>query len=173
MSGNGSQDVQEIEQNQVKEAQEEKQRVRDEYGSSSHSSSDFDSNDSSDVDSESDSVGSNSGESVGFSDGSDSDEIQDKAAAPLRVYDARFKIPAQSNLGELMLAKGSNDLEGKKDRAQIRKHEKMVKWVEGWKKFFSALIRFLMAVSMIVTMGLYTYNIVLVNRGRFFLARTR
>ena len=49
----------------------------------------------------------------------------------------------------------------------------MIKWVEGWKKFFSALIRILMAISMIVTMGLYTFNIVLVNKGRFFLARTR
>ena len=55
-------------------------------------------------------MGSGSEASVGFSDASDSDEVQDKAVAPLRVYDARFKIPAQSNLGQLMLAKGLADL---------------------------------------------------------------
>lgn len=45
--------------------------------------------------------------SVPFSDDtSETDSDKDKALPPLRVYDARFKIPAQSNLGQLMVAKG-------------------------------------------------------------------
>ena len=51
---------------------------------------------------------SSSEESQGFS--SDTEEEEDKGPEIIRIYDARFKIPAQSNLGQLMAAKG-NDLQ--------------------------------------------------------------
>ena len=41
---------------------------------------------------------------------SDSDEGPDLDDQPIRVYDARFKIPAQSNIGQLMSAKNSAEL---------------------------------------------------------------
>ena len=41
---------------------------------------------------------------------SDSDEGPDLYDQPIRVYDARFKIPAQSNIGQLMSAKNSAEL---------------------------------------------------------------
>ena len=49
----------------------------------------------------------------------------------------------------------------------------MVKRVEGFKILVSALAKFFMGVSMIFTMALYSYNIVLINKGDFFVARTR
>jgi len=49
-------------------------------------------------------------ESEGSADFSDASSDSEEAAPPvIRIYDARFKIPAQSNLGQLMAAKG-NDL---------------------------------------------------------------
>jgi len=39
-----------------------------------------------------------------------SSEDDDLNNAPIRVYDARFKIPAQSNIGQLMSAKNSAEL---------------------------------------------------------------
>ena len=41
---------------------------------------------------------------------SSSEEEEDFGDQPIRVYDARFKIPAQSNIGQLMSAKNSADL---------------------------------------------------------------
>lgn len=41
---------------------------------------------------------------------SESEEEPDMTDQPIRVYDARFKIPAQSNIGQLMSAKSSADL---------------------------------------------------------------
>ena len=49
----------------------------------------------------------------------------------------------------------------------------MVKKVEGYKRLVSALAKFLMAVSMIFTMALYSYNIVLLSKGDFYISRTR
>ena len=45
--------------------------------------------------------------SVHFSDeDSETDSEKDKHVPPIRVYDCQYKIPAQSNLGQLMVAKG-------------------------------------------------------------------
>ena len=55
------------------------------------------------------SEGSSDDKSVAFSDASsESLSDEEKQAAPLRVYDARFKIPAHNTLGELMKAKGKD-----------------------------------------------------------------
>ena len=53
---------------------------------------------------------SSSEDDVGFS--SESSEEEDKGPELIRIYDARFKIPAQSNLGQLMAAKGNDLLKG-------------------------------------------------------------
>jgi len=90
----------------------------------------------------------------------------------LRVYDARFEIPAQSNLAQIMIAKGK-DLAGNKTAKQKKDHQRMVRSVERFKKGVSAIVRILMALSMLCTMVLYSYNIVLLNEGDFFIARTR
>ena len=89
------------------------------------------------------------------------------------MYDARFKIPAQSNLGQLMVAKGKELTKKDKDKREKREYRDMVKKVEGYKRIVSALAKFFMGVSMICTMALYAFNIYELNKGRFFLARTR
>ena len=50
---------------------------------------------------------------------SESSEEQD-LDQPIRVYDARFKIPAQSNIGQLMSAKNSADLTRTQSNKQYR-----------------------------------------------------
>ena len=49
----------------------------------------------------------------------------------------------------------------------------MVKRVEGFKRIVSALAKFFMGITMILTMALYSYNIFLINQGHFFITRTR
>jgi len=59
------------------------------------------------MDAQTHSFNTESEQTVDFSD--DSEEEEEQPLPKLRIYDARFKIPAQSNLGQLMAAKG-NDL---------------------------------------------------------------
>jgi len=62
----------------------------------------------SDVSSETHEVTSSSaGSDVTSSSSSEEEDLTDQ---PVRVYDARFKIPAQSNIGQLMSAKNTADL---------------------------------------------------------------
>ena len=171
--GGQGQEIKEDQYNEAKEAQRQRTNSRGSGSFSGTGSSFSSSRSSSDVSDESDSLGSDA--SVAFSDNdSETDSDKDKNTAPLRVYDARFKIPAQSNLGQLMVAKGKDLTKNKNpSEKQTRVYKKMVKKVEGYKRLVSALAKLFMAVSMIFTMALYSYNIVLINKGDFFVARTR
>lgn len=68
-----------------------------------------------------------------------------------------------------MVAKGKDLKKG----MTSKKHKEMVKRVEGFKRLVSAIAKFVMAISMLLTMALYIYNIIQLHKGQFFIARTR
>ena len=89
---------------------------------------------------------------------------------PIRVYDARFKIPAQSNIGQLMSAKNSSEL----TKGQTSKeYRSMVKALERYKKFVSVTAILLMALAMLYNIGVYGILIRDLQKERYYLARTR
>ena len=89
--------------------------------------------------------------SVSMASSSSSDEEPD-IDQPIRVYDARFKIPAQSNIGQLMSAKNSADLTRSQSNKQYRTQ---VKRLERFKKFVSFTAIILMAGSMLFNIVVY------------------
>jgi len=104
-----------------------------------------------------------------YSSGDDGVSDMNDQNTVIRVYDARFKIPAQSNLGQLMTAKG-RDLTKSQSNKQYRE---MVKSVERYKKFVSTTAILLMGSAMLLTIGIYIYNMIGLDDGYFYIARTR
>lgn len=87
----------------------------------------------------------------------------------IRVYDARFKIPAQSNLGQLMTAKGSELNQG----LQNKDYRKMVRAVEMFKKITNITTLVLMSLAMVFTLGVLCWQSYNLFRQPYFLSRTR
>ena len=93
-------------------------------------------------------------EQSGSESGSESEE-EETTDQPLRVYDARFKIPAQSNLGQLMANKGTD-----MGKTQLDKqYRNLVKRVERYKKFVSTAAIVLMAAAMLFNISSYCWLI--------------
>ena len=89
---------------------------------------------------------------------------------PIRVYDARFKIPAQSNIGQLMSAKNSAEL----NKGQTNKeYRNMVKALERYKKFVSTTVIMLMALAMLYNLGVYVLMIKDLQTEKYYIARTK
>ena len=108
------------------------------------------------------------GESVVMS--SESSEEEDLGDQAIRVYDARFKIPAQSNLGQLMSAKNSTELTRVQSNKQYRQQ---VKRLERFKKFVSSTAIILMGGAMIFNIVIYGMLINDLQKDTYYLERTR
>ena len=147
-------------------AEEEAKRIGVQV--SEHMESSFMSSATSDMSGETYSKEDSEEHSVSFS--SDSSEEPDLSDQPVRVYDARFKIPAQSNIGQLMSAKNSNDLTKGQTSKQYRD---MVKRLERYKKFVSTMAIVLMGAAMIFNIVVYGFKIVSLQKEPYFIARTR
>ena len=101
---------------------------------------------------------------------SSSDDEPDVEDQPIRIYDARFKIPAQSNIGQLMSAKNSAELSKGQSSKEYRN---MVKNLERYKKFVSTSVICLMALVMLYTIVVYVLIIRDLQGEKYYLARTR
>ena len=155
---------------QMKYAQEEAKRVRGQMSEDmddSFHTSDGSSFSKDDVSEESHQFSSEEENSVAFS--SESDEELDLNDQPIRVYDARFKIPAQSNIGQLMSAKNSADLTRTQSNKQYRT---TVKRLERYKKFVSSTAILLMGGAMIFNIVYYGLLINNLQKDKYFVART-
>ena len=100
---------------------------------------------------------------------SDSDPEPDLEQT-IRVYDARFKIPAQSNIGQLMAAKNSSELTKGQSSKQYRN---MVKRLERYKKFVSTTAICFMFLAMVYNIAVYGLLVRDLQQGKYYLARTR
>ena len=148
-----------IEEHQIQMATDVQNKVDDTFESSS-------------FDSENDV----SEETYGVEPSSDSESLEmsseddDNTNQPIRVYDARFKIPAQSNIGQLMSAKNSSELNKGQSNKEYRN---MVKNLERYKKFVSTTVICIMALAMLFNIGVYVLTIKNLQEEKYFLARTR
>lgn len=99
-----------------------------------------------------------------------SSEDEANSNQPIRVYDARFKIPAQSNIGQLMSAKNSAELNKGQSNKEYRNS---VKTLERYKKFVSTSVICFMGLAMLYNIGVYVYMIKGLQTEKYYLARTR
>ena len=114
-------------------------------------------------------------ETYGVEPSSDSESLEMSSeeevdTGPIRVYDARFKIPAQSNIGQLMSAKNSAELNKQQSN---KEYKNMVKALERYKKFVSTTVICLMAIAMLYNIGVYVIMIKDLQVEKYYLARTR
>ena len=101
---------------------------------------------------------------------SESDDGPDISDQPIRVYDARFKIPAQSSIGQLMSAKNSAELTKGHTNKEYRN---MVKGLERFKKFVSIMAILFMGAAMIFNILVYGMLIANLQKDKYYIARTR
>lgn len=73
----------------------------------------------------------------------------------IRVYDARFKIPARQSVGQLMTGKTKDP---KSMNANDKLYREMVKDVERYKKFVNSSVTALMVVSMLFCWIILVYH---------------
>lgn len=90
----------------------------------------------------------------------------------VRVYEARFKIPKDSNYGELMSGKSviyKNDSDGAKLARFRQEQTNMIRY----KRFLSYTSLIMMAIAFVLTIMMLVYNWSLLHDEYFYVARTR
>lgn len=76
----------------------------------------------------------------------------------VRIYDARYKIPAISEAGQMITGRASR---ANGPSMGNNAYRQVVKFVERFKKFSSSIIVVLMGVACVLTLIVYIYRIIL------------
>lgn len=100
----------------------------------------------------------------------DPDLEENQAKPSVRVYEAKFKIPKNANLGEMMNAKS---LVFANDPKKFERYANDQKLMGRYKRFVSYSTLFLMAVAFAASLFMIIYNWVHLHNGHFYVARTK
>jgi len=100
----------------------------------------------------------------------DPDLEENQVKASVRVYEAKFKIPKNANLGEMMNAKS---LVFANDPKKFERYANDQKRMGRYKRFVSYSTLFLMAVAFAASLFMIIFNWTHLHNGSFFVARTK